>query len=165
MGNRIVSRHRVFRTVACSLAPPQLLERDWQVLASCSQESEHSTRWKLPPKNQSRPLVETARLWPLTERLRKRWEEKSAAFRATVCTFSKACPMGPPLLAQGASCRQRVLSRGAEFATRCSMVASVLTRIPLTSLLMERTSRIQMKMHSYSIGVPLPQSPVRIASA
>jgi len=90
---------------------------------------------------------------------------KIRGFRRNGCTFSKACPMALPQLAQGASCLRRVPSPGAEFATRSSMVVSVLTRIALTSTPMERISRVRMKMHSYSIVVPLPQFQVRIACA
>ena len=53
---------------------------------------------------------------------------------------------------------------GEKFAMRYSMVGFV-PGIVLTSTPAERISRIRMKMHSYSIGVQLPQNRVRIACA
>jgi hypothetical protein len=52
-----------------------------------------------------------------------------------------------------------VPSPGAEFATRCSMAGSVLTRIRRTLTPMERILRLSMKTHSYSIVVPLVTIP------
>jgi len=101
-------------------------------------------------------LASEATLWPPTKR---RWSVpgKSVDSSETEFIATRACPTVHPLQVQTASCRHWNPSRGAEFATHCSMVGHVQARIPLTSTLMEKTLRILTKMHSYSIEAQLPR--------
>jgi Carboxylesterase family len=90
---------------------------------------------------------------------------KIRGFRRNGVYIFKGVPYGASTAGPRRFMPRRVPSPGAEFATRSSMVVSVLTRIALTSTPMERISRVRMKMHSYSIVVPLPQFQVRTACA